>query len=142
MKIKIPLIFIFLVLLANCAITAQDNYWKKSTDKSVLNLTSSEKGNSQSKQFYELNIQELKRQLFSASDRTSQKKSSTEIVFPNPEGQLERFSVYETQILSTEISGKFPEIKTYIGFGLDSKGETCGQRRKERGKSQEGQKHR
>ncbi len=41
------------------------------------------------------------------------------IVLPLPTGESERYSVWESSILHPDLAAKFPEIKTYVGRGLD-----------------------
>ncbi len=41
------------------------------------------------------------------------------ISLPYPSGDFRRFRVYESPILSSELSAKFPDIKSYSGQGID-----------------------
>lgn len=44
---------------------------------------------------------------------------ATVLSLADPDGNLERFAIYETAILAPELAAQFPNIKTYAGQGLD-----------------------
>ncbi len=39
---------------------------------------------------------------------------------PNAEGQMERFRVYENSIMDPVLAAQYPNIKSYIGIGIDN----------------------
>ena len=47
------------------------------------------------------------------------KSSNLILSFPNAEGQFERFRIYESSIMESELAERYPEIKTYAGQGID-----------------------
>ncbi|MEZ4839335.1 reprolysin-like metallopeptidase [Flavobacterium sp.] len=118
MKLKL----LTIALLASvCFLNAQEksNFWKSSALKSTSTLLESKKEIPQSKVF-ELDINGIQSVLAAAPDRFAQTKNGKVISFPNAEGTMERFSVYENAILAPELAANYPEIKSYIGIGIDN----------------------
>jgi hypothetical protein len=40
--------------------------------------------------------------------------------FPNETGKMERFNVFENSQMEAELAAQYPEIKSYIGIGIDN----------------------
>ena len=45
--------------------------------------------------------------------------SSTILAFPNSKGKLERFSIKEASVMHPDLQSRFPEIRSYVGQGVD-----------------------
>ena len=107
------LLFIFCSIAAH----AQTNViWEK-----VNSVSAKKAGNvsGKDKLYYKLN-ENLFTQKIAASGKTS-KIAASEITIPNAEGVLERFMVWESSNFDPELQAKYPEIRAYIGTGLDDK---------------------
>lgn len=121
MKTKITLLFCSL-LFTGLSLTAQE-YWKKSALSIASRLAASENLHHDRYQILTLDIEAFKSELAGAVSRSDENsKSQTILSFPNSSGKMEKFLVYETHLLAPDIASKFPNIKTYIGFGVDNKG--------------------
>ena len=113
---KKQLLCIFLIFcFAN--VNAQDVLWQKVTSSS---LSRKANGVSSGKLYFKLNSNLLNSKLASASNKTA-KNVGLEITIPNTDGNLERFSVWESSNFDPELQAKYPEIKAYEGRGIDDK---------------------
>ncbi|GGF21014.1 reprolysin-like metallopeptidase [Flavobacterium limi] len=109
------LILLFIFCCIN--VHAQTNVlWEK-----VNSVSAKKTGNriDQDKLYYKLN-ENLLIQKITASGRTS-KSAVSEITVPNADGDLERFMVWESSNFDPELQAQYPEIRAYVGTGLDDK---------------------
>ena len=119
MKCKL-LTVVFLV--ATTITFAQNNstFWNKTTKKSNM-VALEARMQLPEKNLFELNLLGLKTSLNVAPVRSANtKKSSTVIAIPNAEGVLENYSVFENSNFDPALAAKYPEIKSYIGIGIDN----------------------
>ena len=68
---------------------------------------------------FDLNLNGLKQNLVNSPKRDA-KNSSTILSLPNADGKLENFKVYENSIMDPALAARYPEIKSYIGIGIDN----------------------
>jgi subtilisin-like proprotein convertase family protein len=68
--------------------------------------------------FYEIDLQKLKDALANAPLRGTLNSNPVVINFPNAYGQKEQFKVYESPIMQSDLSRKYPMIKTYAAQGV------------------------
>lgn len=68
-----------------------------------------------------LNVQGLKNFLWSLPSEKSigDRKLTPVLSLPNPNGTIARFHVWESSIQEPALAAKFPEIKTFLGQGID-----------------------
>lgn len=68
--------------------------------------------------FYSFDKQIFSQQVANAPERFSNQPGKI-ISIPNAEGKMESFEVWEASNFEPELQAKFPEIRSYIGIGLD-----------------------
>ncbi len=116
---KKVLLLILLALFTFGGTNAQGNAWSKISKDRVSSLDKVDRA-SMPVQFetYSLDFPALKSALQAAPSRDS--GVSTQLVsFPNPDGKMEKFAMYQTQVMHPELAARHPDIKTYIGKGID-----------------------
>ncbi|WP_333694142.1 zinc-dependent metalloprotease [Flavobacterium sp.] len=69
-------------------------------------------------QVYSLQKEAFSNYLRTASDRFSKQKGVV-VLMPSLSGTMERFEVHEASNFEPELQAQFPEIRSYIGVGLD-----------------------
>jgi subtilisin-like proprotein convertase family protein len=70
---------------------------------------------------FQLNLESFRQTLFTAPERMSSKASGIIISLPNVQGNMERFEVFEASNFDSELQAQFPEIRAYVGVGLDDR---------------------
>ena len=119
---KKPLLLI-LVLLLNTVLFAQSKNWTKvSTSRAIVkNKNVSRLSFPNEFQLYQLNIGNLVETVKNAPQRLNSNSSNIVITVPNKSGNLERFQVFEFSNFAPALQAQFPNIKSYVGQGLDDK---------------------
>ena len=107
------------MFLANF-IFAQNLLWTKTTLNEIGQKSKMDRASMPTEyQLYTLDFNELKNQLIAAPSDLSNVNSNLIIAFPNPEGTFNNYKIYEASIMERGLSDKFPDIKSYIGKGID-----------------------
>jgi len=97
----------------------KDSYWKSSTRSNVTLLES--RMQLPEKTLLDLDLTSLKAVLINSPQRTSITKAATVVLtLPDADGQMERFRVYENSNMDPALAALYPEIKSYIGIGIDN----------------------
>lgn len=82
---------------------------KRSTTPSVYTL-------------YNMDFESLKNELRDAPDRDLGVESNTYISFPNKDGKLERYQVYNASVMDKDFAINYPDIQSYVGINKDAPG--------------------
>lgn len=117
---KKTLYFITILLCFSTISFAQNSLWKKVSFEEINKFSKMERASMPSQyQLFSLNLVELKKQLLNAPLDTQSSNSNLKIGFPNTSGIIENFKVYEAPIMEKGLSDKFPDIKSYLGKGIE-----------------------
>lgn len=94
------------------------SFWKASSNKNVPLLES--RMQLPEKNLLDLEVDAMKATLLSSPKRDLNLKSTTIVSLPNSDGEMERFRIYENSNMDPALAAQYPEIKSYIGIGLDN----------------------
>ncbi len=98
--------------------------WNTTTKKSTMVALEPRMQLPENKLF-DLNVTSLKSSLTDSPARSANTKSNTILSIPNAEGVLENFRVYENSNMDPALAARYPEIKSYIGIGIDNPSATA-----------------
>lgn len=97
----------------------KSDLWKSSTKTNAPALES--RMQLPTAHLFDLDVNALKTSLTASPRRSANAKSSTvQLSLPNADGQMERFSIYENSNMDPALAARYPEIKSYIGIGIDN----------------------
>ncbi len=99
-------------------IAQTDKYWKAATSVSEVAKNAQRESFPSDFNLYELNVNAFKQALNNAPDRFSNEKGLV-ITIPNANGKFERFEVFEASNFEPELQAQFPQIRAYVGIGID-----------------------
>jgi len=103
----------------------QNDLWNKVSERDTKSLTKMDRASMPSKfELYSLNLDVLKSRLSQAPLDSSTSSSNIIIPFPNPNGELEDYKIYEAPIMEKGLADKFPNLKTYTGKNIKNPAET------------------
>lgn len=113
--------FVLLALCLSTSLVAQKSYW--GTMGANRSSVSFEELKPNSYQINTLDFETFREEVLKAVPREFATRTSNVIMeFPNTEGDLEQFRIEEVSILSEEVASQFPNIKAYVGYGIDTPG--------------------
>ena len=117
---KNKLLSIALIAITSFSIAQTGKSAWKATVKRADAVTVANKQSIVSPKLFELDINQLKQALNNAPKRFTTNTSTVIVSFPNANGQLEKFRVMESSNMDSALAERFPEIKSYVGQGIDT----------------------
>ncbi|MEP5255965.1 MAG: reprolysin-like metallopeptidase [Winogradskyella arenosi] len=75
----------------------------------------------QDEAFFHLNLEALKTVLETVGNREN--TGNTVVSFPNSEGKLSAYQVFEASVMEDELQAKYPNLRSYAGQGVDNPNE-------------------
>ena len=113
-----------MLLISGISFAQTDRLWSEGSRKTSSEIFENKTSISNPK-VYNLDINGLKNMLAKAPKRLAAgEKSELIISFPNSEGRMESFKVRENSNFAPELAAKYPDIKSYVGQGLDDPNST------------------
>lgn len=121
---KKQLSMIGMLLITGISFAQTDRLWSEGTQKTSSEIFEN-KTNINDPKIYKLDFNGLKNALARAPKRLAAgEKSEIIISFPNSEGRMENFKVRENSNFEPELAAKYPDIKSYVGEGLENSNST------------------
>lgn len=118
---KNKLLSIALIAISSFSFAQQGKSFWKSTTKKSDGVPFENKIQINNPKLFELDVNLLKQALINAPKRFSgAKKSNVIIAFPNAEGKLENFQIFESSNMDPALAARYPKIKSYVGQGVDN----------------------
>ena len=118
---KNKLLSIALVVISGFSYAQIGNFFKVSSKRANATVFEN-KISLKNPKLYELDIEGLKQTLSTSPKKAKGVKSDIIVSFPNAEGKLESFRVFEESNFSPELAAKYPNIKSYVGESVEKTG--------------------
>ena len=116
---------LFLIFCLTITLTgfSQKNYWQKSTLENYSPIQTVERTTIPTQfEVFTLDLNRFKTELSLAPNRDGHALSSTTILsFPNALGEFETFKIFEAAVMHPDLQAQFPDMKSYVGFGVENK---------------------
>ncbi|REC60581.1 secretion protein [Chryseobacterium pennae] len=119
---KRQLLMMGMLVLSGISFAQTDRLWSKRSQENSSPVFENMK-NIDNPRIFHLDINGLKSALTRTPKRATE-KSSVIISLPNSTGKMERFRVTENSNFDPELAAKYPDIKSYIGQGIEDKTST------------------
>ena len=100
----------------------QSSLWSKVSEERLVGSPKMERSSSPNKyQLFSLDVTALKFQLQLAPSRETANGITSNVIlqFPNSEGQLENFRVYEASVMHPDLAARHQDIQSYVGQGIE-----------------------
>lgn len=115
-------------LLVLCLLTfsfnfyAQNKIWSKITEDKIAEKVKFERASMPDKfELFSTDFSQLRNALRNAPLDVSGITSNTIVSFPDPNGNVSEYVIYEAPVMEKGLSDRYPDIKSYVGKGLSDK---------------------
>lgn len=119
---KKQLLMMGMLVLSGISFAQTDRLWTKGSQKNSSSIFEN-MSNIDGPRLFHLDINSLKSLLARTPKRLTE-KSDIIISFPNSVGKMENFRVTENSNFDPELAAKYPDIKSYIGQGIEDQSST------------------
>lgn len=100
---------------------AQSSLWSKVSEDKIRMYEKTERASQPQKfELFSLDFATLKTKLQTAPLRDNSNGNSNVVIsFPNPQGNLDSYRIFESPVMDAALAAKYPGIKSYIGKGIE-----------------------
>lgn len=121
---KKPLLLLALVLSFGQMLAQKGSIWSKVSQKETSTLNKIRPNvEDEGELYFSVDATAFKQTLVNASDKFSG-QAGVIVEFPNMNGELEQFNVWENSNMTPDLQAKFPQIRAYVGKGITDAGAT------------------
>jgi subtilisin-like proprotein convertase family protein len=123
LDLKFLLLFLVIILVSFSSFAQKlDQVWTKTTkERAIKGHQLFRKSVPNKSIFYQLDVEQLKTKLQTASKKESSAKNSNTIVtFPNADGTLESYRVEEASIMAPSFQAEHNNMRTYVGQSIQN----------------------
>ena len=114
---KLLLLFA-LIAIASLTYASDKTFWSSAEKKNGAKIIENKK-NLTAYKLFALDMNSLKAELVGTPKRGTSIKSNVVLSFPDVDGTLKSFSIYESSNMEEGLAARYPEIKSYYGKGID-----------------------
>ncbi|NRD18675.1 T9SS type A sorting domain-containing protein [Winogradskyella eckloniae] len=119
--IKTAIIFVLFLSMAASA-QSSDGLWSKVSDTKAQQAEKVfRKISLKNEVFFKLSLEDLTNTLQNVGNREN--PGNTIVSFPNSEGELNNFRVFEASMMEPALQAEYPNLRTYAGQGIDNPSE-------------------
>lgn len=112
------LLFVSIVLVFSGNSYGQQ-LWRKVSNPETLKEVLARDSNPIQYEIYALDMNLLKSQLAAAPSRLSKTASNVVVSFPNADGKLQKYRMFEASVMDPELAKRHENIQSYVGKGID-----------------------
>jgi len=119
---KNKLLSIILLLISSISFAQiSKSLWNETSENKLVSEIFKNKNQIKNPKLFDLDIVNLKQKLSASPKRfEASEKSNVIVSFPNSDGQLESYRILESSNMDAELARKYPEIKSYVGQGIEN----------------------
>ncbi len=115
---KKTLLLVVAILFFGQIVAQKHSIWHKLADQSTSKLVRLRPNfNTDAELYFTADVNQIKQTLSTASSKFSN-KAGVLMAFPNLNGEIETYRVWENSNFEPELQAQFPEIRSYVGQGI------------------------
>jgi hypothetical protein len=118
------ILFLAIILSFGQMIAQKNSVWHKVAASSTTKIARIQQNdNTEGENYFSLDLNAFKQPLATAKDKLSSLPGVI-VEFPNKNGEIEKFQVWENSNMTSDFQSMFPQIRAYVGKGITNPGAT------------------